>query len=93
MTTRHLTLNDMQQRVGALERRLANMESAYMELLAMLAPLGGNQLAALAMAPRHYEQNLRNLLPAHSHRGRQATGDDSDGPAATEPPTMRRRLQ
>ena len=57
--TRHLSLEDMQQRVGTLERRLANLESAYMELLAMLAPLGGNQLAALSMAPQRYEQNLR----------------------------------
>ena len=45
MATRHLTLDDMQLRVVALERRLANMESAYMELLAWLAPLSGNQLA------------------------------------------------
>ena len=43
--TRQFSLDDMQQRVGTLERRLANLESAYMELLAMLAPLGGNQLA------------------------------------------------
>ena len=91
--TRQFSLDDMQQRVGTLERRLANLEFAYMELLAMLAPLGGNQLAALSMAPRRYEQNLRNLLPAPSHRGRQGTGDDRDGSSATEPPTMRRRLQ
>ena len=38
-TTRHPSLADMQQRVGTLERRLANLESTYMELLAMLAPL------------------------------------------------------
>ena len=81
----------MQQRVGTLERRLANLESAYMELLAMLAPLGGNQLAALPMAPRRYEQNLRNRLPAPSQRGHQEIGDNRDGSAAAEPPAMRRR--
>ena len=83
----------MQQRIGTLERRLANLESAHMELLAVLAPLGGNQLAALSMAPRRYEQNLRNLLPVPSHRGDHEMGDDRDGSAAAEPPAMRRRLQ
>ena len=83
--TRYLSLDEMQQRVGTLERRLAHLESAYMELLAMLAPLGGNRLAALSMAPRRYEQNLRNLLPAPSHRGRQGTGDRRAWPAGQAP--------
>ena len=82
----------MQQRINALERRLATLETAYMELLAVLSPPGGNQPAALAMA-RRYEQNLRNLLPDRNHRRRQVTGNDSEAPAATEPPATRQRLQ
>ena len=44
-----------------------------MELLAMIAPHGGNNLAAIPMAPRRYEQNLSNLLPAPSNRSHQET--------------------
>ena len=86
LPTRLPSLEDVQQRVGTLERRLANLESAYTELLAMLVAHGDNHLAAL-------EQNLRNLLPAPSNRGHQETRDDGDGPAAAEPPATRRRLQ
>ena len=63
LLTRQPSLEDAQQRVGTLERRLASLENAYMELLAMLVAHGDNHLAALPMAPRRYEQNLRNLLP------------------------------
>ena len=82
----------MQQRIEALERRLATLETAYMELLAALAPLGGNQPTGRAMA-RRYEQNLQNLLPDRSHRRRREMGNDSEAPAATEPPGTRQRLQ
>ena len=81
----------MQQRIDALERRLAAL-TAYMELLAALSLAGGNQLTGHAMA-RRYEQNLQNLLPDRSHRRRQETGNDSEAPAATEPPATRQRLQ
>ena len=57
---------DMLRRIDTLERRVAALETAYMELRAGLSPRGGNQPAAPAMA-RRYEQNLRNLLPDPSH--------------------------
>ena len=50
----------MQQRVGTLERRLANLENAYMELLALLVAHGNHHPADLPMAPRRYQQNLRS---------------------------------
>ena len=88
-----LRLEDVQQQVVTLERRLANLELAYTELYTMPVAHGVNHLAVLPTPPRRYEQNLRNLLPASRSRGNPESHDDSEGPAAGEPPATRRRLQ
>ena len=80
----------MLRRIETLERRVATLETDYNELLAVISPRGGNQLAALAMA-RRYEQNLRNLLPSH-RRSREAA-NDSEASTAAEPLTTRQRMQ
>ena len=80
----------MLRRIETLERRVATLETAYNELLAVLSSRGGNQLAAPAMA-RRYEQNLRNLLPSH-RRSREAD-NDSEASTAAEPLTTRQRMQ
>lgn len=83
--TMPLRIEDVQQQVVTLERRLATLELAYTELLTMLAAHGVNHLAELPRPPRRYEQNLRNLLPASSSRGNPETHDDREGAAAEEP--------
>ena len=80
----------MLRRIEALERRVATLETAYNELLAVLSPGGGNQLAALTMV-RRYEQNLRNLLPSR-RRSREAA-NNSETSTAAEPRTTRQRMQ
>ena len=82
----------MLRRIETLHRRVATLETTYLELLAVLSPRGGNQQAALAMALR-YEQNLRNVLLDPSHRRSREADIDSDASTATEPPTTRQRLQ
>ena len=88
-----LRLEDVQQQVVTLERRLANLELAYTEFLTTLVAHGVNHLAVLPRPPRRYEQNLRNLLPASSGRGNPEPHDDGEGAAAEEPPATRRRLR